>query len=216
MKSDLGSIKSSKSLLIHVSGAGIGCALAIVLYLGVIKPTFDAQREAKQLSDSLAERSQKLEAMILQIDRAKESTESLTQQLSGAVGLQEASQLNRYVQRVVELAEQSRCKISEAKPGEYQPVSADYGRVPIELKCEGKPEDIIGFIRAMHGTHRDTDVVAYAMTTQMAGQRAYASGTMSLKWYTLPEGTIADTANRAVSNDAGTSSGRADAAEQTK
>ncbi len=214
MSTNPNSIKNSKIMMVHASGAALGCVLALALYFGVIKPSYESRREANEMSQSLNDRSRQLDEMIHRINKTKDDVELLTEQLNGAVGLQESSQLNRYVQRIVDLAEQSRCKVSEAKPGEYQSVFADYGRVPLDLKCEGKPEDIIGFLSALHDSHRDTDVVACSLATHMVGSRIMATSSLSMMWYTLPEGTIAEGNARAEKNDHAAQGGRADAGEQ--
>ncbi len=213
MKTPATETNASQSMLVHAGGVGIGLAVALVLYAGVIKPAQDARREVTEMSEELVDRTKQLEVMTQSINRYREESETLSEQLSGSVRLQGASQLNRYVQKIVDLAEQSRCKISEAKPGEYQGVSQDYGLVPINLKCDGRPEDIIGFLRTLHDTHRDTDVVSCSLSSQSAGTRSNATGVLSLRWYTLPGGMAAEPAHaRTGGNDRAVGADRADGA----
>lgn len=201
---------SSRMLLVHAGGLGVGLALALGLYAGLVQPSIAASQEAEQFRTQIADQTKQVELITQRINSRKQDIEALTESLKSAVRLEEPSQLNKYVRRIVELAEQSRCGVSEAKPGEYQAVCADYGRVPLDLKCEGKPEDIIGFVQALHDAHRDTDIVTCSLNTTSNGSRTRSTGTLSLHWYTLPEGVPGAASSGTAGDDHNDSAGGKD------
>lgn len=174
-----------KGWRIHVFGVAACLLVAGLMYVVLIAPTINTQKEHARLMPLVSEKQESLRNARFILTELKQSLEDTQAQVQALpLRLDSASQVNSRLARIADLAATAGLEVHAMQPEDTWGGDR-FDTVPIVLTGEGDYRKITGFMRQVNEQLADIAVIGFTMSSKdsISGRAEFGIG---LAWYTMP------------------------------
>ncbi|MDY7106997.1 MAG: type 4a pilus biogenesis protein PilO [Planctomycetota bacterium] len=174
-------------LAIDALGVSICLLLSVVGYFGVVYPHAAGARVLSERRDRLEDQTTTARQLATSRAALNRRLESAHEKLSDhALALEAASELNRRLARLGDLATECGLGVEEIHVGEIVP-RPHYRMVPLELKCRARFPQAVLFLQRLHRTAPDVGVWSLELSGNPRTSPSAATAEFDLAWYAAPK-----------------------------
>lgn len=175
------------SLVVHVVGVLALVGVTVGVYLGVVAPAYRTRAQEAARVQQAAQDAQDLQVLEDNTQALERLTHTLQARLADTVELKPLDQLNHQVASISSLFEGHNLHVSKMDPGDVVS-SAQFSFVPIRVAGQGSFTDLVGFMHALHGEHKDVEVSAFSVRADAKSGSDLVMFEVSLGWFGVPAG----------------------------
>jgi Tfp pilus assembly protein PilO len=203
--------KAPNLLRVHALWCGVLLASTALVYFAGIAPLIKERSHLREEKQRLAAKREERKLIEQRGKATYAELHEVERKLESAVKLKPPQQINRRLESIIALVENSGLALTEHTPG--QAVSGkQYGYVPIRMTGEGTYPAVLAFVRSLHENFKDVEVRQLDIKSAVLARDSLPTFSVDMVWYTLPENAGSEAMDRA---DRAEKSGREAAAKET-